>query len=198
MNNKKVTNTAKTPKFEWLFGGNPSAIEAQEQQGQKELLESSQLPIKVNYPRGINIDEQYALMGIKVVEKTEEDELFLTVKLPNGWKIERTDHSLWTKLVDNKGRERATIFYKAAFYDRDSFINFRTRYNWQGNYDSEDTISYFVKDNGTGEILFETEVMSQDVSQPDYFKKQEDLQEQCKEFLKENYTDHENINAYWD
>lgn len=48
MNNKKVKNTAKNPRFEWLFGGNPNAIEAQEQQGQKELLESSQLPIKVN------------------------------------------------------------------------------------------------------------------------------------------------------
>lgn len=87
MNNKKVTNTAKTPRFEWLFGGNPNAIEAQEAQGQKELLESSQLPIKVNSPREINIDEQYASMGVKVVEKTGEDELFLTVKLPSGWKI---------------------------------------------------------------------------------------------------------------
>lgn len=137
-------------------------------------------------------------MGIKVVEKTEEDELFLTVKLPNGWKIERTDHSLWTKLVDDKGRQRATIFYKAAFYDRDSFINFSTRYNWQGSYDNEDGISYFVKDNGTGEILFETEIMSKDVNQQNYFKKQDDLQEQCKEFLEVKFPDHENINAYWD
>lgn len=198
MNNKKVTNTAKTPRFEWLFGGNPNAIETQELQGQKELLESSQLPIKVNSPRGINAEEQYDLMGIKVVEKTEEDELFLTVKLPSGWKIERTDHSLWTKLVDDKGRQRGTIFYKAAFYDRDSFINFSTRYNWQGNYERKHFVSYIVKDFATDQIIFETQAMSQDVSQPDYFKKQDDLQEQCKDFLKENYPDHENINAYWD
>ncbi len=84
----KVTNTSKRPRLEWLMGGNPNAIEAQEAQGQKELVNSSQLPSKVNSPRGVNIEEQYALMGIKVIGKTQGDELFLDVELPNGWKKE--------------------------------------------------------------------------------------------------------------
>lgn len=197
MENKKITNTAKNSRLDWLFGGDPNAIEEQEKQGQKELSESSQLPVKVNSPREININEQYALMGINVVGKTEGDELFLEIKLPNLWKIERTDHSMWNKLLDNKGRERASIFYKAAFYDRDSFINFSTRYIWEGNYDREDSISFFVKDNATGEIIFETEIMSKDVNQVNYFKKQDDLKDQCKEFLEVKFPEYENINAYW-
>ena len=193
----KVTNTSKSPRLEWLMGGNPNAIEAQEAQGQKEIVKSSQLPTKVNSPRGVNIEEQYALMGIKVIGKTQGDELFLDVELPNGWKKEATDHSMWNKLVDDNGRERASFFYKAAFYDRDAFVNFSTRYNWQGNYNDKDNVSYIVKDNATGEIVFETEKMSKDVEQPNYFKIQDELQDQCKQFLKDKFPKHEDINAYW-
>jgi hypothetical protein len=44
------------------------------------------------------------------------------VSLPPGWKVVPTDHSMWSDLVDAKGEKRASIFYKAAFYDRDAFI----------------------------------------------------------------------------
>ena len=39
---KKTTNTEKEPRFEWLLGGNPNAIEQQEKQGQQELVASLQ------------------------------------------------------------------------------------------------------------------------------------------------------------
>ena len=194
----KVTNTSKNPRVEWLMGGNPNAIEAQETQGQKEVVESSQLPSKVNYPREIDIEEQYTLMGIKVIGNTEGDDLFLDVELPNGWKKDSTDHSMWNKLFDDKGRERLNFFYKAAFYDRDAFVNFTTRYNWQGNYDNKDTMSYIVKDNATGEVIFETKKISRDSNQPNYFEMKNELEEQCQQFLKDNFPEHEDINAYWD
>ena len=119
-----ITNTAKKPALGWLFGGNPGAIEAQEAQGQKELTESSKLPVKVNSPRGANAADKYNEMGIKVIGQDDGDELFLNVVLPDGWKLKPTDQSMWSKLVDSKGQEVASIFYKAAFYDRDAFINF--------------------------------------------------------------------------
>ena len=119
-----ITNTAKKPNFSWLFGGNPSAIEAQEAEGQAELVKSSQLPAKVNSPHGADILEKYKELGIEVLGKTDGDELFLNVKLPEGWAVQPTDHSMWSKLVDVDGNEIASIFYKAAFYDRDAFVNF--------------------------------------------------------------------------
>ncbi len=191
----KVTNTSKRPRLEWLMGGNPNAIEAQEAQGQKELVNSSQLPSKVNSPRGVNIEEQYALMGIKVIGKTQGDELFLDVELPNGWKKEATDHSMWNKLVDDNGRERASFFYKAAFYDRDAFVNFSTRYNWNSKYydekiENDNVKTAVVKDNATGEILFESEKHT--------WRNSEEFEKQAKEYLQTNFPDAENINAYWD
>ena len=67
------------------------------------------------------------MMGIKIIE--DKDDLFMEVELPTGWSLKRTDHSMWSNLIDNKGRERASIFYKAAFYDRDAFINFNRRFH---------------------------------------------------------------------
>ncbi len=193
----KVTNTSENQMFGWLMGGNPGAIEAQEAQGQRELVESSQLPAKVN-SRSINIIEQYALMGIAVIGETKGDKLFLDVELPKGWKLESTDHSMWSRLVDDKDRERASIFYKAAFYDRDAFVNFSTRYNWSGNLEKDGYVSYIVKDNSTGKIIFETESVSKDYERADYFKEQDMLHDQCKQFLKDNFPKHQDVNAYWD
>lgn len=192
---KKTVNTEKDPRPEWLMGGNPNAIEAQEAQGQKELINSLQLPRKCNSPRGINATEQYHKMGIQVFTSSKGDDLFMGVKLPDGWKKEATDHSMWNNLLDDKGRVRATFFYKAAFYDRDAFVNFSTRYNWNSKYydekiENDNVKTAVVKDNATGEILFESEKHT--------WRNSEQYEQQAKEFLKTNYPDAENINAYWD
>lgn len=119
-----ITNTSNAPKIERLFGGNPNAIEAQEAQGQQELVKSSQLPVKANSPRGVNAAEKYRELGICVVGNSAGDNLFLNVTLPDGWQIQATGHPMWSKLIDANGKEIASIFYKAAFYDREAFINF--------------------------------------------------------------------------
>lgn len=191
----KITNTTNNVRQEWLMGGNPCAIEAQELQGQWELIESQQLPKECNSPSGINAIEQYSNMGIKVLTASKDDDLFLDVNLPNGWKKKATDHSMWSDLIDNKGRIRAAIFYKAAFYDRKSFINFCTRYNCGNKYYDEkiegmNVVTAIVKDNATGEILFESEKHT--------WCNSEQYVAQAKGFLKENYPYFDDINAYWD
>lgn len=118
-----ITDTSKKPMLGWLFGGNPGAIEAQEAEGQKEPANSSQLPKKVNSPRGSDAIKKYEELGIKV-DGSGSDDLFLNVTLPAGWAVKPTDHSMWSHLVDAEGKERASIFYKAAFYDRGALINF--------------------------------------------------------------------------
>lgn len=194
---KKTENTKKTPRIDWLFGMNPRAIENQEAQGQKELNESQQLPKKCNSPRGINAAEQYHKMGIKVLTSSKGDDLFLGVKMPNGWKKEATDHSMWNNLVDDKGRIRGRFFYKAAFYDRDSFMNFTTRYEWKCDYSEKEFHSYHVWDSEKKEAVFVTEKMSSDCNTPGYFKMQDKLQKQCEDFLAHNFPNHKDINAYW-
>jgi hypothetical protein len=92
-------------------------IVAMEKQGQAELVESNQLPTEGLLPRS---EEQrknplrtvkglIEAHGGKVLHETEGDPLFHDVVLPKGWKLVATDHAMWSKLVDEKGRERAGV-----------------------------------------------------------------------------------------
>jgi hypothetical protein len=114
-----ITNTAKNQvRPDWLFGGNPDAIRAQEALGQQELVNSAQLPTLV---RGDKAKLEAA--GVVFGDPCEGDPLFCEAWLPAGWQKKPTEHAMWSTLVDADGKERASIFYKAAFYDRSAFIN---------------------------------------------------------------------------
>lgn len=97
----------------------PDAIERQEAQGQQELVNSEQLPVKCSPVLKAKL--QYA--GVVFDSVTPDDALFCLAILPKGWKKQPTDHSMWSALVDDKGQKQAMIFYKAAFYDRDAFMS---------------------------------------------------------------------------
>lgn len=104
---------------QWLFGLRPDAIMAQEARGQDQLVESELLPTSIA-PDDKKILED---AGVKFGEPLKDDRLFCKAELPAGWKKIPTEHSMWSKLVDETGKERASIFYKAAFYDRDAFMS---------------------------------------------------------------------------
>lgn len=110
--------------LEAFITGDPDrAILNRESHGQQELVNSTVLPKKFNFCS----KEQFEQMGIVYGE--DVDDLFVEVTLPAGWKKEATNHSMWSKLMDEKGRERASIFYRAAFYDRDAHINITQRFH---------------------------------------------------------------------
>lgn len=102
-------------------------IEISETLGQRELLQSEQLPNKINSPwrqvSDLTPAQVYEKMGIVVKGETKGDKMFLDVLMPDGWIKTGTGHAMWSNLLDNTGRLRGTIFYKAAFYDREAFIN---------------------------------------------------------------------------
>jgi hypothetical protein len=224
---KKVKNTKILENyFEWLFGGNPNAIEAQEKRGQEQFVTSSQLPKKINNPRNTNPLEFYPKLGIKVFTVSKGDDLFFGVELPKGWKKIGTDHDMWSELHDDKGRKRAGIFYKAAFYDRDAFIDFEQRITYKvnrlgflnndysqvdGDYVANKTpfVGRVVDFDDT--VLFETQHMECDIEyvheekrryySEEYKEKSDEIEKylnmQCLDFLIKNFKDYKNVLAYW-
>lgn len=126
---KRIANNSIITNFDWFMDMNPRHIIGQEKQGQQELVESNQLPRYVNHDgkyhahRGKEANESYLKMGIEVLRVSKDDELFVDVILPEGWKVQNTSHSMWSSLVDQDGKEVGSIFYKASFHDRDAFIN---------------------------------------------------------------------------
>lgn len=218
----------------WLLserGEDPSkAIENQERRGQAEVVRTQRLPRKINgnsLPNeiffagvsnnmdyetrreitGANVEAytrvQYEKLGIEII--SEHDELFWNVKLPEGWEIKPTDHSMWNELLDNKGRKRMTFFYKAAFYDRDAFSNLQTRYQLDvthiadsADYDlwKKSDIQGTVKDGDA--VIYQTKCVPavEDYSEEDEIKS--GLWEELKTFMNEHYPDYKNVHAYWD
>lgn len=103
------------------------AIEAQEAAGQRELLKAAagdwaKLPTRI---AGATREDLEAL-GFEFGEPVPGDDLFTNVRLPEGWYVDGTSHSMHTTLRDPEHFKRAGIFYKAAYYDRRADLSWMT------------------------------------------------------------------------
>lgn len=103
-------------------GSGGAAIEAAEARGQRELVNSEVIPAKGS--------DDLAALGFKLGDPVPGDSLFRYATLPDGWKRQPSDHSMWSHVVDELGRKRVAMFYKAAFYDRDAFCRAETVYGY--------------------------------------------------------------------
>ncbi|MER5482956.1 hypothetical protein ABT024_07030 [Streptomyces sp. NPDC002812] len=94
---------------------NDQLIGNQEKRGQEQLVNSDRLPTEI---RGDRAD--FEALGFVLGLPDPEDPLFAPAALPDGWSREASDHDMWSYVVDELGRRRVAIFYKAAFYDRNA------------------------------------------------------------------------------
>lgn len=111
------------------LGGGQVLADHYENKGQRELVNSRELPTKTSSHGKSDYVAVYDKMGIKVLREKPGDDMFCEAVLPQGWKVQRTDHSMWSNLLDDKGRRRAQIFYKASPWDRDAFLSPDRRFN---------------------------------------------------------------------
>ena len=201
---KKPRNTNEETQFQpvrLLLGamvmGSSRAIEHQEAQGQRELVNSESLPVRMNGGKPI-----LESLGFKFGKHDGKD-LFIECEMPTGWKKVGTDHSMWSNLLDDKGRVRANIFYKAAFYDRDAFMHLIGRYSVRKKYDNNG-ISTAV------EVLdSNTSIYSIDIPPPlpensdretrlARYKEDDELVAKATAWITERYPDWNNPAAYWE
>lgn len=176
-----------------LIASTPGGIEAQEAQGQTDFVASETLPVAC--PR-----EQLESLGF--VFGAAADDIFIHVQFPEGWKKEPTEHSMWSNLLDDKGRKRGGIFYKAAFYDRSANMNLNSKISYSQVYDHHDnyipnSIQYFVTDGDS--ILYETKpVILEEKYNDAYWAAEDAARDEVTSWLAENYPDYGNPMAYWD
>ncbi|WP_100467562.1 hypothetical protein [Mycobacteroides abscessus] len=125
-----IENTSQRHPIEHLAGcldGNTSNyIEGMERTGQQQLLKSDLLPANAGRVwsgeggamldiSGWDVLEQW---GFQRGERVEGDPLFVRATLPEGWSRKGSEHAMHSTIVDDRGVERVSVFYKAAFYDR--------------------------------------------------------------------------------
>lgn len=181
----------------FLTASTPGGIEQQEKQGQQDFVEST------NLPRVCNGCTREELKKLGIIFGTEVDDLFISVQLPSGWKKIPTDHSMWSKLIDEKDRERASIFFKAAFYDRSAHISleryitysFSPKNGWdEPNYETSPWVGRVY---GGGRLLHELKEHTF-INNEDRWDAQDRELKKLKQWLKTNYPNHENPLVYWD
>lgn len=171
------------------------AIRVEEEQGQRELCNSSVLPTEENpsyYPGSRAILEK---AGVIFGDAIKGDPLFTYVQLPPGWRIVPTEHTLWSNLMDDKGRCRANVFYKAAFYDRRAHFQATPRYTGD-IVTTEEGMSGKVYDGD--KVIWETPAVARPKNPKDEYDAECDLISQLEVWLDENFPDWCNPAAYWD
>lgn len=187
----KPTNTQREANIDplaTLFGTlSPGGIECQESRGQAELVKSESLPTECH--------DRTALEAAGVVfgAPYPDDPLFCPVTLPKGWKKAATDHSMHSHLLDDKGRVRAGIFYKAAFYDRRANLSVRRRFSRSSYEDgADDQHQRVVIKDGDKVIHVAGEYRRNDWDTCKLLEKDAD------DWLNQQFPDWQNAAAYWD
>ncbi len=194
-------------------------IEDQEARGQRNFCESETLPCSASSFNEWH-DTRVALEDWGIVfddGPLKDDPLFIGCILPDGWKKVATDHSMHSDLVDDKGRKRAGIFYKAAFYDKKAHISLNRRFNIHSqDYDVEKEtckVIHEVQDCDT--VVFTSDAFEfpeeysdgkklnalPDVERSKVIQKHSDADDlsrkQCEDWLNEAYPEWKDCKAYW-
>ena len=174
----------------YVIATEDNGIEKQEARGQENFMRSETLPKKLMRSY-LSESDLYKGLGITILGSN--DDLFNNVKLPPGW-TKKADNSLWSALYDDKGRKRASMFYKAAFYDRDAHISFNKRYTTgherPGDPDAKyvQNQRYFATIQKDGKEIWRSEELMG----------YGEIHEFAKAKLLEIYPDAESEIAYWD
>jgi len=145
-----------------LFAAQPESIEASERAGGQQMLKSTVIPTEM---QRFTTDD-LVKFGFIVGDVHEDDPIFRDVTLPPGWTRGDgdNDYGYWTYILDDKGRRRFAIFYKAAFYDRSAHIGIEARFTLREHWDA--TTSDFMgwhefTDNATGEVPWKSDEYGQ-------------------------------------
>jgi hypothetical protein len=150
----------------------------------------------------------WAAFGVEFGEPV--DDLFRSAKLPVGWTLRASpDHAMYSNLLDDRGRKRATIFSKSAFYDRDAFMSVTGRFSIWRDFEDEHVVRCFVRD-ATGDVeVFAPEPRAHRRPGPTqqdallvYYKEleviEQELRAECVKWLDERYPNSSDPAAHWD
>lgn len=181
------------------FGGSPEGVNPilkQEADGQRSFTTSDTLPTQMGREDRKVLEQA----GVVFNGKVSGDEMFTYVTLPAGWQKVATSHSMWSDLVDDKGRKRAEIFYKAAFYDRDAYLRINRRFGIRKDYDYEKSNNATKVDViDVDRIVFSSQPHPfTEKFQQEWNAAQEAASDEAKAWLEKNYPNWEDASAYWD
>jgi hypothetical protein len=187
-----------------MIAATPGGIEAQEAAEQQKAVAAQRMPKEGTSPdqkrlRVGNCFDREVWESLGFTFGDDYDDIFVNAAFPAGWKLKPTDHSMWNDLLDAKGRKRAAMFYKGAFYDRSAHIHLARRFNVNGYHGCEDrkATSHAVVVEDCGTVIESFGLVPSEYSDGNYAARKA-LEEKAKAWLTERYPEWENPLAYWD
>ena len=184
-----------------LFAGRPAlpeeggAILAQGAAGQSSLVNSDTLPSEMSPQTRKALEVAGVIFG----DIVPGDPLFVFVQLPVGWHKESTDHSLHSNLLDEQGRKRASIMYKAAFYDRHASMTVVSRFSVRRDFEAgDDVVVCYVDDSGKEAYRSDPVPFEGGKYGEDSRRATDEAEEACQNWLSENgYPEWRDPMKYW-
>jgi hypothetical protein len=169
--------------------GTPGAIEHQEAQGQHNFVGSDTLPTEMYANARVVLEAA----GVKFGESVEGDPLFCYAQLPPGWSKKGTDHSMHSLLLDEKGRKRASIFYKAASYDRKASLSVCLRYSVNFDYNRQEKDGVAISHVMDCETIIHSTIPESTAGK----KSWEVTNQLAAQWLTEHFPNWKDAGAYW-
>lgn len=180
----------------------PGGIERQEAEGQKILIaHADHLPIKGTIDDPVK-RQQWETVGFVFGEPIPEPTqrglaVFVACTFPKGWSPRATGHSMWSEVLDDKGRNRARVFFKAAFYDYNAHtFGLEARYRWGSEMSDGDRYPMRFGITDAGRLIH---VLKEFATREEYYASDSDTERlEARMWLKKRFPDHENPMAYWE
>lgn len=172
-----------------IGGANPDeVIDSLERLFQHDAIRNAHVPAKGR--------DGYTALGLTFGDPLADDPMFCEATLPDGWRIQATDHAMHNALLDAHGNRRGSYFYKIAFWDRDAFwYPPLTRYSVYRDYDrTEGTTAVMVVDDAETETVLHAVEYTMDPNNWDDGKPARDA---CTAWLDERMPEWRNPAAYW-
>lgn len=179
-----------------LVASTPGGIEAQEKAGQTALVTSTNMPLDLQYYADDDVSGRERFEKLGFTFGAAIDDVFQEATLPAGWTRRPTDHSMWSEICDADGNVRATVFYKAAFYDRNAFASLVARFKFATDYSDDrerEIAESFVFITDKDKVIWKSEIYKRF----DYAAKKA-ASSAGQEWLSERYPDYQDPTAYWD
>lgn len=193
----------------FLVAATPGGIERQEAQGQRDLVSSfNRLPKELDAPgsdKYRDSDHGWAVAERLGFQKTAEngDDIFQGVIAPAGWSLRPTEHSMHSEIIDDKGRKRGSVFYKAAFYDRNAHGSFEARFQHKSVFPETYDGSYTLQalDTATGDVLGSVDIPARSDA-ADAWEVRDAIEKEARETVSQmivdaGYPDWKSAENYW-
>lgn len=168
----------------FLVASAPGGIQAQEKAGQALLVASTNMPKELR-PNREAFERAGFMFGADI------DAVFVNATLPNGWSRAATNHDMHSEILDEHGRKRVSVFYKAAFYDRRADARLTNRF-YVDAYTGEENEQTAVVVRDAGKEVFRAGTYA-----PREWEKCKALEAEAEKWLAKRYPDFSDPTAYW-